>query len=66
MEGGESFIKFDKLDGQWLSPIPSEREWQKQKLLEIFQHEIAGPRWQYLNGLIHIALQYIELTKEEE
>jgi hypothetical protein len=66
MEVGESFIKFDKLDGQWLSPIPSEREWQKQKLLEIFQHENAGPRWQYLNGLIDIALQYIELTKEEE
>jgi hypothetical protein len=65
--GGEgSFIKFDKLDGQWLSPIPSEREWQKQKLLEIFGHENAGPRWQYLNGLIHIALEHIESTKEEE
>ena len=67
MEGEGSFIKFDKLDGQWLSPIPSEREWQEQKLVEIFGHyPTASPKWQYLNGLIQIALEHIESTKEEE
>jgi hypothetical protein len=67
MEREESFIKSDNIDGQWLSPIPSEREWQEQKLVEIFGHyPNACPRWQYLNGFIQIALQYIDLTKEEE
>ena len=69
MDNGEessAFHKADTVDGQWLSLVKSEREWQKQKLLEIFGHENAGPRWQYLNGLIHIALKYIELTKDEE
>ena len=68
-----SFIKADNVDGQWLSPIPSEREWQEQKLVEIFGHyPNASPRWQYMNGLIHIALEFInlcnrqELTKESE
>jgi hypothetical protein len=61
-----AFHKADTIDGQWLSLVKSEREWQEQKLLEIFQHENAGPRWQYLNGLIDMALQYIELTKDEE
>ena len=56
-----SFIEFDKLDGQWLSPVPSEREWQEQKLVEIFGHyPNASPKWQYLNGLIHIALEHIK------
>jgi hypothetical protein len=50
-----------------LSPIPSEREWQEQKLVEIFGHyPTASPKWQYLNGLIQIALEHIESTKEEE
>ena len=66
--GDESsaFHKADTIDGQWLSLVKTEREWQKQKLIEIFGHENAGPRWQYMNGLIDMALQYIELTKEEE
>ncbi len=62
----EHFHKADTLDGQWLSLVKSEREWQKQKLLEIFGHENAGPRWQYMNGLIDMALRYIEITKEED
>jgi len=61
-----AFHKADTIDGQWLSLVKTEREWQKQKLIEIFGHENAGPRWQYMNGLIDMALQYIELTKEEE
>ena len=60
------FHKADTLDGQWLSPVKTEREWQRQKLLEIFGHEDAAPRWQYMNGLIDIALEYIELTKEQD
>ena len=68
MENNESeyFHKPDTLDGQWLSPVKTERIWQKEKLLEIFGHEDAGPRWQYMNGLIHIALEYIELTRDED
>lgn len=66
--GNESsaFHQADTIDGQWLSLVKTEREWQKQKLIEIFGHENAGPRWQYMNGLIDMALRYIELTKEEE
>ena len=61
-----TFHKADTINGQWLSPVKAEREWQEQKLLEIFGHENAGPRWQYMNGLIDIALEYIELTKETD
>jgi hypothetical protein len=62
----EEPIESDNIDAQWLSPTPSEREWQEKKLIEIFGHyPNACPRWQYLNGLIHIALEYIELNKEE-
>ena len=61
-----TFIKRDNVDGEWLSPIPSERKWQEEKLVEIFGHyPTASPKWQYLNGLIQIALEHIELTKEE-
>jgi hypothetical protein len=63
----DNFIKTDNIDGQWLSPIPSEREWQEQKLVEIFGHyPNASPRWQYLNGLILSALEHIEQNKKEE
>lgn len=65
-EEESAFHKVDTLDGQWLSPVKTEREWQKQKLLEIFGHEDAGPRWQYMNGLIDMSLKYIELTKDED
>ncbi len=66
LKESEFFHKADTIDGQWLSLVKSEREWQKQKLLEIFGHENAGPRWQYLNGLIEMSLKYIELTKEQD
>ncbi len=63
----EHFHKADTIDGQWLSIVKTEREWQEQKLVEIFYHyPNACPRWQYMNGLIHMALGYIELTKEKE
>jgi hypothetical protein len=62
-----TFIKPDDVDGQWLSPTPSEREWQEQKLKEIFPSYPNGcQKWQYLNGLIQFALEYTELTKDEE
>ena len=62
-----TFIKPDDVDGQWLSPFPSEREWQEQKLKEIFPSYPNGcQKWQYLNGLIEFALEYTELTKDEE
>lgn len=61
----ESFLKPDNIDGQWLSPIPKEREWQEKKLEEIFGHyPIASPKWQYLNGLILIALESLEKSNE--
>lgn len=63
----EHFHKADTIDGQWLSLVKSEREWQEEKLAEIFHHyPNASPRWQYMNGLIHMALEYIEMTKEKE
>lgn len=55
------FVEFDKLDGEWLSPVLTEREWQEQKLVEIFGHyPNASPKWQYMNGLIHIALEHLK------
>ncbi len=63
----EHFVKADTLDGQWLSPVKSERAWQEEKLVEIFGHyPNAGPRWQYLNSLIDFAIRYGELTKKED
>jgi hypothetical protein len=45
-------------ENPWLSPIESERKWQEEKLVEIFYHyPHASPRWQYMNGLIHLALE---------
>jgi hypothetical protein len=67
MSKENNFIKFDKIDGQWLSPIPSEREWQEEQLVKIFGHyPNASPKWQYLNGLIHIALEHIKELEDGE
>jgi hypothetical protein len=56
------FIEKDDVDGEWLSPFPREREWQEKKLVEIFGHyPNASPKWQYLNGLIHVALEHLGL-----
>ena len=60
-----SFIEKDDVDGEWLSPLPNERKWQEEQLVKIFYHyPNASPRWQYMNGLIRIALEYIEMNKE--
>jgi len=57
----KGFLEFSKIDGQWLSPVPEEREWQEDALKEIFPSYPGGaPRWQYMNGLIQIALRYKE------
>jgi len=55
------FLEFSKIDGQWLSPVPEEREWQEDVLKEVFpSYPNGAPRWQYLNGLLQIALRYKE------
>lgn len=55
------FLEFSKIDGQWLSPAPEEREWQEDVLKEVFpSYPNGAPRWQYLNGLLQIALRYKE------
>lgn len=57
----KGFLEFSKIDGQWLSPVPEEREWQEDALKEIFpSYPVGAPRWQYMNGLIQIALRYKE------
>jgi hypothetical protein len=63
----ETFIKTDNVDGQWLSPVPTERAWQEEKLVEIFGHfPTASPRWQYMNGLIQNSLDAKQMYSEEE
>lgn len=53
-----TFIKADTTDGQWLSPVATERVWQEKQLVNIFGHyPNASPRWQYMNGLIQNSLQ---------
>lgn len=49
----------------WISPIESEAEWQKKHLLLIFEHENAGPNWQYMNGLIRIACEHLGIAVTE-
>jgi len=57
----DELIKSDSKGNGWLSPIASERKWQEEKLVEIFGHyPTASPNWQYLNGLILIALDHIK------
>jgi hypothetical protein len=63
----DKFIKIDKIDGEWLSPVESERKWQEKKLEEIFDHyPNASPKWQYMNGLIQIALEHKQLKEKKE
>ena len=62
----ETFIKPDTIDGEWLSPIPAERQWQEEKLREIFGHyPTASPKWQYMNGLIQNILYAKEMEKQQ-
>jgi hypothetical protein len=63
----QTFIKVDNVDGEWLSPVPTERAWQEEKLVEIFGHyPTASPRWQYMNGLIQNSLDAKQMYSEEE
>ncbi len=67
MSDKKHFITSDIVDGDWLSPIPKERDWQIEKLVEIFGHyPNASPRWQYMNGLIHIALEHLNKIKDDD
>jgi hypothetical protein len=61
----DTFIKTDNVDGQWLSPVPTERAWQEEKLVEIFEHyPNASPKWQYMNGLIQNSLDAKQMYSE--
>jgi hypothetical protein len=63
----QTFSKPDNIEGQWLSPVPTERAWQEEKLVEIFGHyPTASPRWQYMNGLIQNSLDAKQMYSEEE
>jgi hypothetical protein len=45
----------------WISPSTEEREWQEDVLSELFpSYPNAAPKWQYMNGLLQIALIYKE------
>jgi hypothetical protein len=66
-EEQQTFIKPNNVDGQWLSPVPTERAWQEEKLVEIFEHyPTASPRWQYMNGLIQNSLDAKQMYSEED
>ena len=63
----QTFIKPNDKDGEWLSPVPTERVWQEEKLVEIFGHyPTASPKWQYMNGLIQNSLDAKQMYSEEE
>lgn len=62
-----AFVKKDDVDGEWLSPVATERAWQEEQLVNIFGHyPNASPRWQYMNGLIQNSLQAERMYSEEE
>jgi len=45
----------------WISPSTEEREWQEDALKELFpSYPNGAPKWQYMNGLLQIALRYKE------
>ena len=61
IQKGSPFVAFNEEDESWISPVKSEREWQESVLKELFpSYPHGAPRWQYLNGLLHIALEYKE------
>ena len=63
----QTFTKPDAIDGEWLSPIPSERQWQEEQLVNIFEHyPTASPKWQYMNGLIQNSLDAKKMYSEEQ
>ncbi len=61
IKGLPTFLSFKGEDGQWISPIAEEREWQEDVLKELFpSYPNGAPKWQYMNGLLQIALRYKE------
>lgn len=70
IKGVQTFVSFNAEDGSWISPVKSEKEWQESVLKELFpSYPHGAPRWQYLNGLLHIALEYkegLETVENEE
>ena len=67
IKGIQNFVAFNTEDGSWISPVKSEKEWQESVLKELFpSYPYGAPRWQYLNGLLHIALEYKEGLETEE
>lgn len=59
----EEFEQYKKANGQWLSPIDSERKTQEEKIKEIFPHyPDESPLWQYLNGLLECTKKYMSLN----
>ena len=62
-----TFVPKDNIEGEWLSPIPTERETQETKLVELFGHyPNAAPRWQYMNGLLEFSLTYKKMLDEKD
>lgn len=60
------FLEADKIDGEWLSPIPEERAWQEENLKKIFESYPNGfPKWGYLNSLILLGLKRIEIINKK-
>ena len=67
IKGVQTFVAFNAEDGSWISPVKIEKEWQESVLKEIFpSYPHGAPRWQYLNGLLHIALEYKEELETDE
>ena len=62
-----TFVPVDDINSTWLSPVRTERESQEAKLIEIFGHyPNASPKWQYMNGLIDLSLNYIRIISDNE
>jgi hypothetical protein len=67
IKGIQTFVPFNAEDGSWISPIRTEKEWQESVLKELFpSYPHGAPRWQYLNGLLRIALEYKEQVDNDE
>jgi hypothetical protein len=67
IKGVQTFVAFNSEDGSWISPVKSEKEWQESVLKELFpSYPHGASKWQYLNGLLHIALEYKEGLETEE
>jgi hypothetical protein len=63
----DTFITAVDGDGEWLSPVATERVWQEEQLANIFEHyPNASPKWQYMNGLIQNSLDAKKMFSEEE